>query len=376
MPSGHAGPDGCCRPCWSCWWRSRSTPWPAGPGSCRPSCGPRRWPHCSTSPTGSRSRPATTTSPGTCRRARCSTPGRWPSRSSTTWCGPCWSWVALSARARRHAAVRPGGSLSATTVPWPWRRRCGWAWPPTSLGPNRAYLGTDTRAWELLLGGAGGHGSGRPAGTRPAAGLWSRPHRGRCWPAWSLGRAGGRGPPGWIWDGGLVAIAAVLPWSSWERCGHPTASWRRVLALGPLRWLGLISLQPLPVALAGHRADDHRHHRAGPAPPLLAARLATMVALSCASYYLVERPLRRADWGALPAASTSRPSASPPPGWWSTRGRDRWWARVGTARGHDGRGGRRRRHRRRRPPCPGPRPRLPPTPRRATPTGCGSWATA
>ena len=32
---------------------------------------------------------------------------------------------------------------------------------------------------------------------------------------------------------------------------------------------------------------------------LLVARLATMVALSCASYYLVERPLRRADWGAL-----------------------------------------------------------------------------
>ena len=30
-----------------------------------------------------------------------------------------------------------------------------------------------------------------------------------------------------------------------------------------------------------------------------------MVALSCASYYLVERPLRQADWGALRRGSTS-----------------------------------------------------------------------
>jgi hypothetical protein len=33
--------------------------------------------------------------------------------------------------------------------------------------------------------------------------------------------------------------------------------------------------------------------------PLLLARLGTMVALSCASFYLIERPLRGADWGAL-----------------------------------------------------------------------------
>ena len=76
------------------------------------------------------------------------------------------------------------------------------------FGPNRAYLGTDTRAWELLLGGA--------AAMSWPLGPGGRGRHRRAWSAVAtLGLAGvvvgavlASGPPGWIWDGGLVAIAA------------------------------------------------------------------------------------------------------------------------------------------------------------------------
>ncbi len=165
-------------------------------------------------------------------------------------------------------------------------------------GANRAYLGTDTRAWELLLGGG-------------AAMVWPRGaeegsvHRRTTWSVASgLGLAGvvlgasvAGGPPSWVWDGGLVAIAAcataVVVGVTRARRGIVAGA----LAFGPLRWLGLISyslylwhwpvivlMTPAAVGWSGW--------------PLLLARLGTMVALSCASYYLVERPLRRADWTA------------------------------------------------------------------------------
>ncbi len=72
----------------------------------------------------------------------------------------------------------------------------------------------------------------------------------------------------------------------------------QVLAFGPLRWLGLISyslyLWHWPVIVLMTPATIH-----WTGWPLLVARLATMVSLSCVSYYLVERPLRRADWAGL-----------------------------------------------------------------------------
>jgi peptidoglycan/LPS O-acetylase OafA/YrhL len=166
------------------------------------------------------------------------------------------------------------------------------------LGPNRAYLGTDTRAWELLLGGA-------------AAMIWppgtlGRAARGRLWSTLSvLGLAGvvtgaalAGGPPWWIWNGGLVAIAlcALLVIVGVVRA--PEGLVGRLLALGPLRWLGVISyslyLWHWPVIVVMTTGST-----GWSGWPLLVARLGTMVALSCVSYYLVERPLRRADWGAL-----------------------------------------------------------------------------
>ena len=110
---------------------------------------------------------------------------------------------------------------------------------------NRAYLGTDTRAWELLLGGM--------------AAMLVRPipseHRQRQWAVATvlgtagvivvIGSAGTTGalgqPPAWIWDGGLVGAAlcvvAVII-GSIRAPGGPVA---RLLALAPVRWLGRVS---------------------------------------------------------------------------------------------------------------------------------------
>ena len=78
------------------------------------------------------------------------------------------------------------------------------------FGANRAYLGTDTRAWELLMGGAAA------MLWPPLAGDGSERHR--WWSALTVlgvvgvvvGAATAGGPPEWIWDGGLVAIAACV----------------------------------------------------------------------------------------------------------------------------------------------------------------------
>jgi len=176
------------------------------------------------------------------------------------------------------------------------------------FGSNRAYLGTDTRAWELLLGGAAA--MIWPPGRAPAPGSVAAPgsggRHGRLW-SWltalgvcgvALGTMHAGGPPGWIWDGGLVAIAAcaivVVVGTMMARDGLVA----RVLALAPLRWLGVISYSlylwhwPAIVLMTTDTTGLSGW-------PLLLWRLAAMMAASCASYYLVERPLRRADWGAL-----------------------------------------------------------------------------
>ena len=110
------------------------------------------------------------------------------------------------------------------------------------LGPNRAYLGTDTRAWELLLGGAAAMiwppGSRRRR--RPAAAVVD-PRRARARRAGARGGAGrrpalrGSGTAGW-------SPSPPAPcWSFWVRA-RPRRAWSAaLLAVGPLRWLGLIS---------------------------------------------------------------------------------------------------------------------------------------
>jgi hypothetical protein len=94
---------------------------------------------------------------------------------------------------------------------------------------------------------------------------------------------------------GIALCAVVVIVGAMRASDGPVG---RLLALGPIRWLGVISyslyLWHWPViVLMTHDATGWS------GSTLLVARLATMVALSCASFYLIERPLRRADWGAL-----------------------------------------------------------------------------
>jgi peptidoglycan/LPS O-acetylase OafA/YrhL len=164
------------------------------------------------------------------------------------------------------------------------------------LGPNRAYLGTDTRAWELLLGGAAAMiwPPGEPASRR------------RLWSVLTVvglvgvaaGAATANGPPWWIWDGGLGAIALCSTALIVGSVRAPDGPVARLLSLGPVQWVGLISYSlylwhwPVIVLMTAETTGLTGWQ-------LLVVRLAAMVSAACASYYLVERPLRRADWRAL-----------------------------------------------------------------------------
>ena len=167
-------------------------------------------------------------------------------------------------------------------------------------GSNRAYLGTDTRAWELLVGGA------IAMIWRPGRGPATGGGHGRLW-SWltvggliglTVGVATAGGPPRWIWDGGLVAIVLCAGLVVLGSVRAPDGLVARGLALAPLRWLGIISYSlylwhwPVIVLMTTDTTGLS-------GSPLLVARLAAMMAASCASFYLIERPLRRADWGAL-----------------------------------------------------------------------------
>src|SRR6185312_4350046 len=114
----------------------------------------------------------------------------------------------------------------------------------------------------------------------------------------ALGAVFADGPPDWIWNGGLVAIGASTLLIMVGALHVPGGLVGRALALAPVRWLGVISYSlylwhwPVIVLMTG---DSTGWSGAS----LLLARLGTMMTLSCLSFYVVERPLRRTDWAAL-----------------------------------------------------------------------------
>jgi len=191
---------------------------------------------------------------------------------------------------RRWRGVLPvvSGVLVAGSVLW-----MGWA--AHHLGVNRAYLGTDSRAWELLLGGLGAmvvrHVVSRPETPRRA---WSVGAAVAAVGA-GVGIAAAGGPPAWIWSGGLFAIALCALVVIAACVVAPRGPVARALAFGPLRLVGLISyslyLWHWPVIVLLTPATTGRTGAV-----LLSMRVGAMVAGASASYVLVERPLRRANW--------------------------------------------------------------------------------
>jgi len=168
------------------------------------------------------------------------------------------------------------------------------------------YYGTDTRAFDILVGAALAVLTAALAQPGPRARAWLHalgPLAAAAL-AWFFvvagtgsGGIGGAGvPTGWMFSGGfLVAalLAAVVIADIRLLEPGPLA---RVLSFGPLRWVGLISyslylwhwpvivfMSPARTGISGGWLD--------------VARIAVATALAAGSYYLVERPIRRHRFG-------------------------------------------------------------------------------
>ena len=142
---------------------------------------------------------------------------------------------------------------------------------------RRGPSATPIRAWELRTRWA--RVAGQVAGWAALAtvlALWARLD----------------GPTGLLFGGGELAVAVVVAVLLFAVVTAQAGSLARVLAVAPLRSLGVISygvyLWHFPLFLL---LDSARTHLTGPA--LLAVRLAATLAVATASYHLVELPIRR-----------------------------------------------------------------------------------
>lgn len=169
-------------------------------------------------------------------------------------------------------------------------------------GIDRLYYGTDTRAFDLLVGASlAVMVALRPAPRAPgrrilhAGGLTAAAVLAICW--WRA--AGVGGPPKWMFEGGflLCAIAAAVVLADVRQDhGGPLGA---ILRLRPLRWVGKISyglyLWHWPVIV---ELNSARTGLSG--IELNTTRVAVTVAIATTSYYLVEQPLRRTRLTWLP----------------------------------------------------------------------------
>jgi peptidoglycan/LPS O-acetylase OafA/YrhL len=167
---------------------------------------------------------------------------------------------------------------------------------------TRVYEGTDTRAVALLLGVAlagwrrrptDGQGSPIPL---EVAGVAAAALLGGMWLFLD-------GQSRWVYRGGLPlasALAVVMVAASSDR-RSPILG--RVLSFSPLRWLGAISyglyLWHWPVFQALDLKNGHLPllgDRVLGSHSLLAAKVLVSLAISIASYFLIEKPIRRGGW--------------------------------------------------------------------------------
>ncbi len=174
-----------------------------------------------------------------------------------------------------------------------------------SRGANlsRIYFGTDTRAFELLIGAALALlVAGRPAHSprvRRALHLVAALAAVALGFLWVTAGDDNGNPSAWMFRGGLV-LAGLLAAVIIAGVAQPDpGGLGRLLSIRPLRWIGGISyglyLWHWPVYVL--MTDVTTGLRGG---WLLAARLAATVGAATISFYALERPVRRYHWRGWP----------------------------------------------------------------------------
>ncbi|MGH9920786.1 MAG: acyltransferase family protein, partial [Nitrososphaerales archaeon] len=169
--------------------------------------------------------------------------------------------------------------------------------------PTRVYFGTDTRMLDLLIGAAVAMlVAARPQPSRRVrrALHWAAPIAAAALGvAWVDGGTHGGMPQGWMFEGGFLACALAAAVVVVDASQHRLGPLGKLLAVAPLRWIGTISyglyLWHWPVLVY----VDHQTTGLDGAP-LDLVRVAIALAAATASYYLVERPIRRARFTGVP----------------------------------------------------------------------------
>ncbi|HUO48870.1 MAG TPA: acyltransferase family protein [Acidimicrobiales bacterium] len=207
--------------------------------------------------------------------------------------------VLPAGRWRRHAAV---GATAVAVV-----ASATWMAVLARHGGNldRIYYGTDTRAFDLMVGaGLAFLVTARPApagrgkvllriGAVAGAAVLAA-----CW--W-LGANPDGTPSHWMFEGGflLCAVAAAAVIADARQDGGGVFG--LVLGLGVVRWVGAISYGvylwhwPVIVEVNGARTGLGRL-------PLDLLRVGLTVVIAAASFYLLERPIRRRSFAGWPRA--------------------------------------------------------------------------
>ena len=301
-----AGSAACCRRRCSCW-SSRSRGLVvrrARAAAARHRRATSRRPR-STSSTGSSRAARPTTSPPTRCPRRCSTSGRWPSRSSSTSSGRCCLIVLALVRAPARAAAVVGPGRSGRLVARPsFAGRCGSRTPPRARASSPPRPGSGSSASGALLAVALA-GRPRPDAPRPAARPpWAGP-RLAALVAVALWLPAGHRLAGRLGAAADAVPTAVLLWVGWQ---GPARGPVRVLGTAPMVWVGGLSysiyLWHWPVIILGGWTAE-AFGATLPAWGLVAAR-PRLGRPAWLSWRFVESPIHHGPWLRAPPARAAR----------------------------------------------------------------------